>query len=122
MVLDFADQSLGKGTLVSAALSAAGIVTNRNTVPADINPFYPSGVRIGTPAVTTRGMKEHEMEKIAEWITEVVAIIKDEHLPEAKEQRQAYIADFKKRIQDDARIKIIRNLVKDLCAQFPLVQ
>lgn len=120
MVLDFAGQSLGKGTLVSAALSAAGIVTNRNTVPADTNPFYPSGVRIGTPAVTTRGMKEHEMEKIAEWIAEVVEIIKDDHLPEAKEQRQQYISEFKKRMQEDARIQVIRNLVKDLCAQFSI--
>jgi glycine hydroxymethyltransferase len=118
LVLDFSKDSLGKGTLVAAALSAAGIVTNRNTVPSDANPFYPSGVRAGTPAVTTRGMKEHEMEKIAEWIAEVVEIIKDEHLPEAKEQRQSYIAEFKKRMQDDVRVGVIRNLVKDLCAQF----
>lgn len=120
MVLDFSRQSTGKGTLVSYALSAAGIVTNRNTVPADTNPFYPSGVRIGTPAVTTRGMKGHEMEKLAQWIAEVAEIITDDHLPEAKEERQAYITEFKKRIQEDARIRVLRNLVKDMCAQFPL--
>lgn len=120
MVMDFAGHSMGKGTLVSAALNAAGIVTNRNTVPADTNPFYPSGVRIGTPAVTTRGMKEHEMEKIAEWIAEVVEIIKDERLPEAKEQRQSYIVDFKKRVQEDIRIQVVKNLVRDLCGQFPI--
>lgn len=119
LVIDFSKDSLGKGTLVAAALNAAGIVTNRNTVPSDTSPFYPSGVRVGTPAVTTRGMKEHEMEKIAEWIAEVVGIIKDEKLPEAKELKQSYIAEFRARMQNDARIHIIRNLVKDLCAQYP---
>lgn len=120
LIVDFSSDSVGKGTLVAAALNAAGIVTNRNTVPTDTNPFYPSGLRLGTPAATTRGMKEHEMEKIAEWIAEVVEIIKDERLPEAKEQRQPYIVEFKKRMQENARIKVIRNLVKDLCAQFPV--
>jgi glycine hydroxymethyltransferase len=119
LVLDFSKESMGKGTLVAAALSAAGIVTNRNTVPSDTNPFYPSGVRIGTPAVTTRGMKEHEMAKISEWIAEVVDIIKHDSLPEAKDRRQAYIAEFKNRMHEDARIKVICNLVKSLCAQFP---
>lgn len=120
MVMDFSHDSVGKGTLVAAALAAAGIVTNRNTVPNDPSPFYPSGVRIGTPAVTTRGMREHEMVKIAEWIAEVVEIIKDEKLPEAKDERAAYLADFRIRITADPRIAIIRNLVKDLCALFPL--
>jgi glycine hydroxymethyltransferase len=119
LVLDFSRQSVGKGTLVAAALNAAGIVANRNTVPSDTNPFYPSGVRIGTPAVTTRGMKEHEMTKIAEWIAEVVSLVKDDALPEAKDQKQTYIAEFRVRMQNDARIQVIRNLVKDLCAQFP---
>lgn len=120
LVIDFTADSAGKGTLVAAALNAAGIVANRNTVPGDPSPFYPSGVRIGTPAVTTRGMGEHEMQKIAEWIAEVVEIIKDEKLPEAKEERQSYIKDFRARMQENDRIKVIRNLVRDLCAQFPI--
>ncbi len=111
----------GGGVFAQEALEAAGMTANKNTIPKDpSSPFYPSGLRLGTPAITTRGMKEYEMKKIAEWIAEVVEIIKDERLPEAKEQRQAYIAEFKKRVQDDARIKVIRNLVKDLCAQFPI--
>ncbi len=119
MVLDFSADSVGKGTLVAAALAAAGIVTNRNTVPQDPSPFYPSGVRIGTPAVTTRGMGAHEMQKIAEWIAEVVEIIKDERLPEIKEERASYLADFRTRMATDARLAVIRNLVADLCAQYP---
>jgi glycine hydroxymethyltransferase len=54
-------------------LEKAGIVANKNTIPYDPRtPFDPSGLRLGTPALTTRGMKEKEMEKIAFWINEVI--------------------------------------------------
>jgi glycine hydroxymethyltransferase len=53
-------------------LEKAGIIANRNTIPGDPRkPFDPSGIRLGTPAMTTRGMKEKEMKKIAEWIFRV---------------------------------------------------
>ena len=55
-------------------LEKAGIVTNKNNIPYDPRPpFNPSGIRLGTPAVTTRGMREKEMEKIASWINEVIS-------------------------------------------------
>ena len=55
-------------------LEKAGIVTNRNTIPYDPRtPYDPSGIRLGTPALTTRGMKEKEMKKIAAWINEVIS-------------------------------------------------
>lgn len=67
------------GKVVSQALNRAGIVCNSNTVPYDPRkPFDPSGVRIGTPSITSRGMKEPEMERVAAWINRVVENIDDE--------------------------------------------
>jgi len=55
-------------------LEKVGIIANRNTVPGDPRkPYDPSGIRLGTPAITTRGMKEKEMKKIAEWIYRVIS-------------------------------------------------
>ena len=63
-----------KGRDASKALDKAGIVTNCNMVPFDPNtPFNPSGVRIGTPAITSRGMKEADMPKIGDWMNEVIS-------------------------------------------------
>lgn len=61
------------GKDAEAALGKAGVTVNKNTVPFDKrSPFDPSGIRLGTPALTTRGMKEAEMEQIGAWITEAV--------------------------------------------------
>ncbi len=61
------------GADAEKALGAAGITANKNTVPFDPRPpFSPSGIRMGTPALTTRGMKEAEMEQVADWIDQAV--------------------------------------------------
>ena len=65
MVIDLTNKGIGLGTQVSFAMDVAGIYANRNTVPGEQgSPFFPSGIRIGTPLVTTRGMKQAEMVKI----------------------------------------------------------
>ncbi len=73
MLLDLRNKNL-TGKEAQLALDDAGITTNKNTIPNDPqSPFITSGLRIGTPALTTRGMKEKEMEKAAHWITEVLS-------------------------------------------------
>ncbi len=67
------DGLTGEGKLIQNALDAAGITVNKNTVPYDpASPFNPSGIRLGTPAVTSRGMKETDMKVIAQGIAKVL--------------------------------------------------
>ena len=68
LLVDLTNKGL-RGKEAEDALSAAGITVNKNTVPYDPRPpFDPSGIRLGTPALTTRGLKESEMDQVAEWI------------------------------------------------------
>lgn len=73
ILLDMASKGLS-GKEASTALIQSGIVTNANTIPFDPRkPFDPSGVRIGTPAVTSRGLRPEHMDTIAQWLDEVVS-------------------------------------------------
>ena len=86
------------GKVAEKALEAAHITVNKNTIPFDTNsPFTASGIRIGTPALTSRGMKEGEMRQVARLVGEVL------HEPESEEAR--------------ARV---RRSVHELAARFPL--
>ncbi len=72
MVVDLNNKNMS-GKNGEQALSLAGITVNKNTVPFDPrSPFDPSGIRLGTPALTTRGMKEDEMRQVAAWIEEAI--------------------------------------------------
>ena len=109
------------GNVVAEALEEAGIVVNRNSVPNDpAPPFYPSGIRLGTPGVTTRGMKEAEMKKIAVWILAIINHVKDFKLPKDKEERILYMRDFRQKVQKDRFLKNIAFGVKSLCKKFPM--
>lgn len=67
------------GADAETALGKAGITVNKNTVPFDSRPpFSPSGIRLGTPALTTRGLKEAEMDQVAEWIDQSIIAAGDE--------------------------------------------
>jgi glycine hydroxymethyltransferase len=85
------------GKQAEHSLDAAGITVNKNMIPFDPRkPLDPSGVRIGTPALTTRGMKEAEMRQIAQWITQVLTRHGDQEL-----------------------LDRVRGSVRELCQQFP---
>ena len=88
------------GQAVEKALDKAGITVNKNGIPYDTEkPMVTSGIRIGTPAVTTRGMKEKEMEEIGNFILETI-----------------------ENINDDKKLSEIKERVKELCLKFPLYE
>ncbi len=121
MLVDLTPFGKGHGTFVQDALEAANMTVNKNTIPADpSSPFYPTGIRLGTPTITTRGMKEKEMEMIGKWIADIVKEIKDYNLPSDKEERKAYLKKFKEEISKNENIKKIKNEVVELCKKFPL--
>ena len=115
-------RSIGLSGWVAAwALEYAGIIANRNTVPYETaSPFFPSGLRLGTPAVTTRGMKEKEMKHIAEWIIKVLTHAKKWQLPEDKERRKEFTREFRKEIITDRFLKGVQKEVVALCKRFPV--
>ena len=84
----------GKGKEASKTLEAAGIVTNMNTIPGDADPFRPSGLRLGTPELTRLGMKESEMEAVADFYQR--ALIKKEK----PEKIKADVKEFRKDFQE----------------------
>ena len=80
------------------ALGEAGIIVNRNTVPFDPRPgLVTSGMRLGTPAVTTRGLGQAEMKTIAGWVVKVIKHIEDKAVPDQ-----------------------VREEVAELCQRFPV--
>lgn len=110
------------GNLAAEALEAANIVLNRNSVPFDTNPpFYPSGIRMGTPGLTSRGMKEKEMLKIATWISDII----DDIVRIQGEQKLTFgqIKKTSVRKKIIASSKLIKEVKKDvikLCQKFPV--
>ena len=71
MLVDLRNKNI-TGLEAEKLLESGGIIANRNAIPGDEKPFKPSGIRIGTPSVTSRGMKKREMKKIAEFIHELI--------------------------------------------------
>ncbi len=97
LLIDLSDKNI-TGKEAATILEEAGMVTNKNSIPLDTKPAsITSGIRPGTPALTTRGMKEPEMKLIGEWISKIL------HNPK----------------QENIRKKI-REEVKELCEKFPI--
>jgi glycine hydroxymethyltransferase len=97
MLIDLTNKNI-TGKLAEIALGKAGITVNKNMVPFDTrSPFVTSGIRVGTPAVTTRGLKEPEMNKVGEFINKAIM----NH-------------------DNDAVLASVKSDVRDFCSVFPL--
>lgn len=109
------------GSIAALALEVAGIVLNKNGVPFDtMPPFYPSGIRLGTPAITTRGMEEKDMKKVASWIHQAIEDVKEYRLPENKEERSEFFKKFKQEVYKNKKLLKISKEVKEFCLCFPV--
>jgi len=121
MVVDLTKFGIGLGTQAAFALDVAGIYANRNTIPTEQgSPFYPSGVRLGTPLVTSRGMREKEMRQIGDWIAQVIKHVSQEQLPTDKKERALFLKQFRADALKDPFLQNIREEVKTMTSAFPL--
>lgn len=120
LLIDLSNKKVN-GAIAALALETAGVVVNKNAVPNDtMPPFYPSGIRLGTPSITTRGMKEKEMVKIAAWIDRAINEVKNYQLPSQKEERKEYWKKIKKQIATNKNLLKIAQEIKALTTNFPL--
>lgn len=120
-LIDLTPFGKGNGVFAQEALNLAGIVVNKNTIPKEpSSPFYPSGIRLGTPAITSRGMKEEQMTIIAELIANVIKEVKGYSIPDDKEKRAQYMKKFYREIKKNKVIKASKERVLELCDRFPL--
>ncbi len=124
LLIDLTQYGKGKGIFVEEALDAAHITVNKNMIPSDPStPLYPSGIRIGTPAITTRGLKENEMAQLAEWIALIIKEIGPKYtLPEDKIERTELLEKFRSELKQNAVVQKVKQEVMQLCKQFPLYQ
>ncbi len=121
ILIDLTPDGPGRGVFLQEALDRIGITVNKNTIPGEpSSAFYPSGVRLGTPAATTRGMREAEMDQIAAWIAAVADEIKAFQLPEGREERTARFQLFRRAIEENARLAALREAVRKFCLKFPV--
>ena len=111
----------GMGVFAEKALDLVGLTLNKNTVPDEpSSPFYPSGIRLGTPAATTRGMKEKETKFIGRVMIEVLNLIKPYSLPQDKEKRGEYINNFVSVMKQNQLMKKLHNEVIKVATGFPI--
>ncbi len=121
LLLDLTPDGAGRGVFMQEALDAVGITANKNTIPGEpSSAFYPSGVRLGTPAATTRGMREPEMAQIAGWMAKVREETREFHLPEDRVARNQALKEFRAAIGANPRLASIREEVRALCQRFPV--
>jgi len=110
------------GNTVAEAMEEANIILNRNAVPFDNNsPFYPSGIRLGTPGLTSRGMREKEMVKIGRWLAAIInglTVTKQELAIHDEEEKKKI--NRQKIIRNTRLIKKVKQAVKRLCHNFPV--
>lgn len=111
----------GSGLVAQEALGLAGITVNKNTIPLEpSSPFYPSGIRLGTPALTTRGMKEIQMRKIGQWIATIIQGLPRLNPPTEREARIEFFKREREKLKDNPLYPKLSREISRLAAKFPV--
>lgn len=109
------------GKIAAEALEIGGIITNFSLVPYDpMPPFYTSGIRLGTPALTSRGLKEKDMVKVGLWIARVIREVEGYQLPADKEGRLELLRKFRAEIKKNKKLLAIQKEVVSFAKTFPV--
>lgn len=121
VLLSLTEYGFGTGYQAQFALEEAGVTVNKNTIPGEpASAFYPSGIRLGSPALTTRGMKEKHMIKISAWIKKVLEEIKGYDLPKDQKKRKDFLKEVKNKLHKNKNLKDIRIEVEKFAGKFPV--
>ena len=108
------------GARVERVLEIAGMATNKNTVPGDKSALFPGGIRMGTPAVTTRGFTENDLEQVAEFFhrgVDIAIAVKAEVGPKLKDFKAALAGGA----GDNAELVALQEEVRAFAQTFPTI-
>lgn len=121
LLIDLRNKNVN-GRVAAVALEKAGIIGNKNSVPNDkMPPLFASGFRFGTPAITTRGMGELHMKKIAVWMDRVINQVQNMMLPaDDKITRSKLIKEYKAKIEKNKEIAKVAKEIKEFTKKFPV--
>lgn len=108
------------GARVEAVLERANIAANKNTVPGDVSALFPSGLRVGTPAMTTRGFGPEEFDKVAEFIDQAVNIAIELKAQEQGKVPKELLASFKKLADESDKVKQLDKEVVSWVSKYPV--
>ena len=117
MLVDLRNKGISGGK-AEKILEYVGISVNKNTIPGDVSALNPSGIRIGTPAITTRGLKEKDMVYLADILSRVIKIgtfIQSEHNPKT-------IKEFTEHFRTHTELEIISSEIMNWMTSFPFYE
>lgn len=108
------------GARLEAVLERANIAANKNTIPGDKSALFPSGLRVGTPAMTTRGFERKEFDQVVEFIDRAVAVALDLKSKAQGDDARSLLLDFKKLADDSEEVKALSAEVSKWASEYPV--
>ncbi|KAH3672007.1 hypothetical protein WICMUC_004514 [Wickerhamomyces mucosus] len=119
ILLDLRSKNID-GARLESVLERVSIAANKNTIPGDKSALFPSGLRVGTPAMTTRGFDEKEFDQVVQYIDEAVKIALELKEKSSGEDARSLLNDFKKLANESEKVKELGERVSQWASQYPV--